>query len=410
MKDILRRRGLFFGKPYEPHVPDYFEQSLELHRKLQGKIEVRSKCQLDNLQDLSVAYSPGVAAASEAIAQCPDEARLLTTKGNSVAIVTDGSAVLGLGDIGPVAALPVMEGKALLFRELAGLDAWPICVDSKDTNDIVQTVRMIAPTFGAVNLEDIAAPRCFEIESQLQDLGIPVMHDDQHGTAIVVFAGLMNAARVVGKSVSELQVVINGAGAAGVAIAKLLTCLDHVGGECLSVGNVIVCDSQGAIHSGRTGLSTVKQELLKFTNQNNESGQLAEAVRNKDVFIGVSKGDLLTHRHVASMNSQAIVFGLANPVPEILPEEALRGGAAIVATGRSDYPNQLNNVLAFPGIFRGALDAQSPAITTQMKLAAAKALASSVPAPTADRLLPTPLERAVTRTVAAAVAKAAPKS
>ncbi len=391
-------------------MPDFFERSLELHRKSRGKIGVRSKFKVENLDDLSIAYSPGVAAASEAIANAPSEARHLTTKGNSVAIVTDGSAVLGLGDIGPVAALPVMEGKALLFHELAGLDAWPICIDSQDTNDIVQAVRMIAPTFGAINLEDISAPRCFEIEALLQNLGIPVMHDDQHGTAIVVFAGLLNAARVLGKQVSEFQVVINGAGAAGVAIAKLLTCTEQVGGTCLSVGNVVVCDSKGAIHSGRTDLSATKQELLSFTNQDNESGTLAEVIRGKDVFIGVSKGNLLSEQHVASMNANAIVFGLANPIPEILPEDAFRGGAAIVATGRSDYPNQLNNVLAFPGIFRGALDAHAQVITTHMKLAAANALASSVTSPTAQRLLPTPLEKAVTKIVADAVAQAAPKS
>ncbi len=391
-------------------MPDYFERSLELHRKSRGKIGIRGKFKVENLDDLSIAYSPGVAAASEAIAHCPNEARHLTTKGNSVAIVTDGSAVLGLGDIGPVAALPVMEGKALLFHELAGLDAWPICIDSNDTKDIVQAVRMIAPTFGAVNLEDIAAPRCFEIEAQLQNLGIPVMHDDQHGTAIVVFAGLLNAARVLGKQVSDFEVVINGAGAAGVAIAKLLTCTEQLGGECLSVGNVIVCDSKGAIHSGRADLTATKQGLLGFTNRRNESGKLAEVIRGKDVFVGVSKGNLLDQEHVASMNSNGVVFGLANPIPEILPEDAYRGGAAIVATGRSDYPNQLNNVLAFPGIFRGALDAHAPVITTQMKLAAAHALASSVATPTAQRLLPTPLEKEVAKIVADAVAQAALKS
>ncbi len=388
-------------------MPDHFERSLRLHEQLRGKIEVRSKAAIESQNDLSAAYTPGVARTCEVIAEDPQRARQLTVRGNSVAIVTDGTAVLGLGDIGPVAALPVMEGKALLFKEFAEIDAWPICLDTKDTEEIVRVVRAIAPTFGGVNLEDISAPRCFAVEDQLQDLGIPVMHDDQHGTAIVLFAALLNAAKVVGKPVGELRVVVNGAGAAGTAIAKLLRCSDHVDGTCVAVGELIVCDSKGAIHRDRENLSREKRSLLDFTNPNNERGLIDEVLRGKDVFVGVSKANLLTREHIATMKSDAIVFGLANPIPEIFPDEAKAGGAAVVGTGRSDFPNQINNVLAFPGLFRGALDAEAPAITNTMKLAAAKSLAEAVAAPSADRVLPSPLQRDVASTVAAAVKRVA---
>lgn len=324
-----------------------------------------------------------------------------------MAIVTDGSAVLGLGDIGPSAALPVMEGKALLFKEFANIDAWPICLNAASVDEIVSTVRAIAPTFGGVNLEDISAPRCFEIEEQLQDLGMPVMHDDQHGTAIVLFAALMNAAKVVGKQVDDLDVVINGAGAAGTAIAKLLRCTDHIDGQCVSVSNVVVCDSKGAIHSNRDDLSPEKRALLRFTNSNDERGSLSDVLRGKDVFVGVSKGNLLTRDHIATMNAQAIVFGLANPTPEIFPDEAKAGGAAVVGTGRSDFPNQINNVLAFPGVFRGALDANAQSISNAMKLAAAKSLAASVSSPSEDIVLPSPLNKDVAGIVAQGVARVA---
>ena len=391
-------------------MSDHFERSLKLHEELRGKIEVHSKVTVDSQDDLSSAYTPGVARVCEVIAENPELARKLTVRGNSVAIVTDGTAVLGLGDIGPLAALPVMEGKALLFREFAGIDAWPICLDTKDPDEIVRIVRAIAPTFGGVNLEDISAPRCFAIEAQLQDLGIPVMHDDQHGTAIVLFAALLNAAKVVGKPIGNLRVVINGAGAAGTAIAKFLRCSDHGSTACVSVGEVIMCDSKGAIHRDREGLSAEKRALLEITNPNNETGSLQDVLRGTDVVVGVSKGNLLTRDDIATMNDDAIVFGLANPIPEILPDEAKAGGAAVVGTGRSDFPNQINNVLAFPGIFRGALDAEATAITNTMKLAAAQALAASVKTPSADLVLPSPLNRDVAPLVAAAVSRAAKQS
>ena len=345
----------------------------------------------------------------EVIAEDPEEAFRLTIKGNSVAVISDGSAVLGLGDIGPLASLPVMEGKALLFREFAKIDAWPICLDTKDPDKIIETCRLIAPSFGGINLEDISAPRCFQIEEALQDLGIPVFHDDQHGTAIVLLAGLINAAKVVNKGLGDLRVVINGAGAAGTAIAKLISGVGVEEASVDPVQDVLLCDSKGIISRDREDLNEEKRKLLTFSNTNNVSGSLKEALNDADVFIGVSKGNLLTAMDVSSMADNAIIFGMANPVPEIMPEEAVKGGAAVVGTGRSDFPNQVNNVLVFPGIFRGALDARAPAITSGMKIAAALALAGTVDKPSAEMILPHPLDRTVAPEIAKQVRAAARK-
>ena len=384
-------------------MADFFERSLIIHEQLRGKIGLHSKVPVTNRDDLSLAYTPGVARPCEVIAADPKRVRDLTIKRNSVAVVSDGSAVLGLGNIGPEAAIPVMEGKALLFKEFANIDAWPICLATQDVDEIVETVRRIAPVFGGVNLEDISAPRCFEVEQRLQDLGIPVFHDDQHGTAIVLLAGLINAAKVTGKKLTDLNVVINGAGAAGTAIARLLRCVGHEPGVCVSVQDVLVCDSKGIIHQKRDDLAPYKQELLKYTNRSNRTGQLRDAIQGADVFIGVSKGNLLTTADVGSMADQAIILAMANPIPEIMPDEALAGGAAVVGTGRSDFPNQVNNVLAFPGIFRGVLDSGAARVTEEMKLAAALALAKCVDNPTAERILPDALDRTVSPRVAAAV-------
>mgnify|MGYP003335671436 FL=1 len=388
-------------------MDDVFQKSLELHRERRGKLAIASRVGLETRDDLSLAYSPGVAAPCEAIAAEPHQARALTVKGNSVAVVTDGSAVLGLGDIGPEAALPVMEGKALLFKRFADIDAWPICLDTQDEDEIVDTVRRIAPGFGGINLEDIAAPRCFAIEARLQDLGIPVFHDDQHGTAIVLLAALLNAARVTDRRIEDLTVVVNGAGAAGTAIAKLLRCVGFDSDRCVSVRDVIVCDSRGAISRHRDGLAPDKRALLKYTNCSNRSGTLGEVLQGAEVFVGVSVAGALQASMVAGMAEHPLVFPMANPVPEIMPEEAFQAGAAVVGTGRSDYPNQVNNVLAFPGIFRGALDAGATRISPHMMIAAAHALAESVPEPTVGRVLPDPLDPEVPGIVAAAMAAAA---
>jgi malate dehydrogenase (oxaloacetate-decarboxylating) len=339
------------------------------------------------------------------IAQDPSRTRDLTIKRNTVAVVSDGSAVLGLGNIGPNAAIPVMEGKAILFKEFAGIDAWPICLDTQDSQEIIDTVRRIAPVFGGINLEDIAAPRCFEIEQKLQDLGIPVFHDDQHGTAIVLLAALINAAQVVGRELADLRIVINGAGAAGTAIARLLRCVGHDPNVCVPVKDVIVCDSTGAIHRGRPDLSACKRELLGYTNRSSHGGGLRDVLKGADVFIGVSKGSILNANDIRTMNSHAIVLAMANPIPEIMPDDAFAGGAAVVGTGRSDFPNQVNNVLVFPGIFRGALDCGAKQITEEMKITAARALAACVASPSADRILPDPLDRTVAPRIADAVAK-----
>lgn len=389
---------------------DYFKESLYLHQYLKGKIRVTPKMDVRSKEDLSLVYSPGVAEPCRAIAADQEKVYDYTIKSNTVAIVSDGSAVLGLGNIGPYAAIPVMEGKAMLFKRFANIDAFPICLDTQDTEKIIETVKLIAPVFGGINLEDISAPRSFEIEQRLQDIGIPVFHDDQHGTAIVVLAGLINSARLVGKSLFDLKVVINGAGAAGVAIAKLLKCVDHQNSsECISVREVVMCDSKGIIHNGRDNLNSSKKEVLNFTNPHNRTGTVQDAIVDADVFIGVSVGNLLTTADIKTMAKDSIIFALANPEPEIMPEEAYKGGAAIVGTGRSDLPNQVNNVLGFPGIFRGALDARAKRITPAMKLAAAYAIADFIPNPTRQSIIPASLQEQVAWKVADAVKEAALK-
>ncbi|MBO4592034.1 MAG: NAD-dependent malic enzyme [Eubacterium sp.] len=350
---------------------DYNEASLKMHEEAQGKLEVALKVKLENKDDLSTAYTPGVAEPCRKIAENPDDAYKYTLKQNTVAVVSDGTAVLGLGDIGPLAAIPVMEGKSVLFKKFGNVDAFPICLDTKDTDEIVETVKRLAPSFGGINLEDIAAPRCFEIERRLkEELDIPVFHDDQHGTAIVVAAGLTNALKIVGKEWKDISAVISGAGSAGISICKLL--------QSFGIGNVVLVDSKGALVAGDPRLNSAKQEIAAVTNKDKETGSLADVLKGKDVFIGVSAPGLVTAEMVRSMASDPIVFAMANPTPEIMPDEAKAGGARIVATGRSDFPNQINNVLVFPGIFRGALDARARAITEPMKEAAARAIASIV--------------------------------
>ncbi|MGF1484593.1 MAG: NADP-dependent malic enzyme [Opitutales bacterium] len=391
-------------------MDDLQKESLEYHRRARGKIEIALKTPMDTQADLSRAYSPGVAAVSEAIHADATQLRQMTVAGNAVAVVTDGSAVLGLGDIGPAAAMPVMEGKAALFKRLAGVDAWPICLDVREPDAIVAAVRAIAPGFAGVNLEDISAPRCFEIEARLQDLGIPVMHDDQHGTAIVLLAGLINASRVTGKAFSRMRVVISGAGAAGRAIVRLLRCIDQIESTCNTVGEVIVCDSKGALSTKRNDLDAVKTAILEYSNADDRSGTLREMLDGADVFVGVSRGGLLNADDIRRMAPEPIIFALANPLPEIDPEAAKAGGASIVATGRSDHPNQVNNVLAFPGIFRGALDAQATQITDAMKAAAAAAIADSIAQPDTTHILPAALDPETPLNVARAVAQAASPS
>jgi len=391
-------------------LTDFFDRSLVLHEQLRGKISVQNKLPIGSRDDLSLAYTPGVARPCEIISEDPEAAYRLTSKGNSVAVITDGSAVLGLGDIGPLASLPVMEGKALLFREFAKIDAWPICLDTKDPAKIIETCKVIAPSFGGINLEDISAPRCFEIEDALQDLGIPVFHDDQHGTAIVLLAALINAAQVTEKKLNDLRVVVNGAGAAGTAIAKLISGIGVAGTEISPVGDVIICDSKGAISRSRDGLSPEKIRLLEFSNKGNRSGTLKEVIKGADVFIGVSKGNVITTDDVKAMAKNSIILAMANPTPEIMPEEAIRGGAGVVGTGRSDFANQVNNVLVFPGIFRGALDARAPRINGEMKVAAALALAGAVDEISPENILPHPLDRTVAPRIAKHVRAAAKAS
>lgn len=385
-----------------------YEESVKKHEELGGKLSVESKMDIKNTYDLSLAYSPGVAGVCEEIAKNPERVYDLTIKKNTVAIVTDGSAVLGLGNIGAEASIPVMEGKALLFKEYAGIDAFPICIKSQNTFEIVSIVKNLAPVFGGINLEDIAAPRCFDIENALRDMGIPVFHDDQHGTAIVTLAALINSAKLTGKDLTECKVVINGAGAAGAAIADLL--LRMTAGETpKSVKEIIICDSKGIISETRPDVSEnpAKMRLARRTNRNYLNGTLAEAMVDADIFLGVSVADAVTKDMVRSMAKDPIVFAMANPIPEIMPEDAKEAGAFIVGTGRSDFPNQVNNVLAFPGIFRGAIDAKAPRITRRMKLAAAYALADTVKNPTPDIIIPSPLDKTVAHQVAAAVEKAA---
>lgn len=372
---------------------DYSEKALLLHKEKRGKIETGLKVPLETRDDLSTAYTPGVAAVCKAIAENPTQARELTIKRNTIAVVTDGSAVLGLGNIGSLAGLPVMEGKAALFKRFAGVDAFPICLDTQDPEEIIQAVKHIAPTFGGINLEDIAAPKCFEIETRLkQELDIPVMHDDQHGTAVVVLAALINALKLRGKDKTNVRVVINGVGAAGTAIADLLLLYGFV--------NLILVDSKGILSKNRTDLTGEKLALAEKTNLHNSVGNLAEAVRGANVFVGVSKAGLLTGNMVRSMAEQPIICALANPEPEIMPDEAKNAGAYIVATGRSDFANQINNVLAFPGIFRGTLDNGVTQITDAMLVSAAEALASLVENPTVDEILPSPFDPRVVPAVA----------
>ena len=373
---------------------DYNKESLEMHEKLKGKLEVKSKVPLISKDDLSTAYTPGVAEASRKIHQNPEDVYKYTIKANSVAVISDGSAVLGLGNIGPEAALPVMEGKAILFKEFADIDAFPICLNTQNPKEIIQTIKNIAPVFGGINLEDFKAPECFEIEQSLQDIGIPVMHDDQHGTAVVVLAGLINSLKLTNKSKEQVKIIINGAGAAGIAITKLL----------LRYGfkNIVILDSKGTIYKGRDNLNSSKEEIAIITNLDNIKGDLTQALNRADIFIGVSKANLVTEQMIKSMNKDPIIFAMANPIPEIMPNLAKRAGAKIIATGRSDFPNQVNNVLAFPGIFRGALDIRAKRITDEMKLAAAEALAGAIE-PTVDMILPNALDKSVVPRVAGAV-------
>lgn len=379
---------------------DYGTEAINRHRASRGKISIASKMKVETMEELSIAYTPGVAAVSMAIHHDPAESFALTNRGNTVAVVSDGSAVLGLGNVGPEAALAVMEGKSILFKGLADIDAFPICLGTQDNAAIIQTVRNLAPSFGGVNLEDIAAPRCFEIEESLQDLGIPVFHDDQHGTSIVVLASVINALRVVGKTMDAVKIVFSGAGAGGIASTKLL--VDY------GAKNIILVDSRGIIDPARSDLTSIKREMLTITNPARQSGGLADALRDADIFIGLSVGDTVTQDMVRSMAADAIVLAAANPTPEIWPDAAAAAGARVVGTGRSDFPNQINNSLAFPGVFRGALDARAPRITTQMKLAAAQALAALVPEPTPDHIIPWSLDPAVVPAVAQAVAQACP--
>lgn len=379
------------------------EEALHMHRVNKGKLESKSKVQVRNANDLSLAYSPGVAEPCKEIYDKPETVYDYTMKGNMVAVVSDGTAVLGLGNIGPEAALPVMEGKAVLFKSFAGVDAFPICLGTTDVEKIIETVKLLEPTFGGINLEDIAAPNCFVIEERLKkETNIPVFHDDQHGTAIVTVAGLVNALKLVGKSMNEIKVVANGAGAAGIAIMKLL--------YTYGVRDIIMCDTKGTIYEGRPfGMNDIKNEIAKYTNRNQETGSLADALKGADVFIGVSVAGALTGDMIQTMNEDPIIFAMANPTPEIMPDEAKKAGAKVIGTGRSDFPNQVNNVLAFPGIFRGALDVRATHINEKMKVAAVEAIASLVSDDelSADYVIPAPFDARVAPEVAAAVAKAA---
>ncbi len=385
----------------DPH--DFYNRSVTLHKKFRGKLEIRSKVDLVTRDDLSLAYTPGVAQPCLDIHKDPSKAYHLTLKGNTVAIVSDGSAVLGLGNIGPLAALPVMEGKAILLKRFAGVDAFPICVATQDAQEIIKTVRHIAPSFGAINLEDISAPRCFEVEEALQDLGIPVFHDDQQGTAITLLAALINAAKVVGKQMENLKVVINGAGAAGTAIAKLLLCLGYERAVCMPVKEIVLCDKSGIIVKGRVGLEGYKKELAELTNHGRLSGTLRDALVGADVFIGVSAANVVSPDMIKRMKGDAIIFAMANPTPEIMPHEALAAGAVIVGTGRSDFPNQINNAVVFPGIYKGLLECRAPKVTSAMKIAAAHALAGCIKNPTAQRIIPSIFEETTVDTIAQAI-------
>lgn len=384
---------------------DYAKESLKMHYDLQGKIEVVSRAKVDSSEALSLAYTPGVAAPCLEIQKDANKSFELTRRWNTVAVVTDGSAVLGLGDIGPEAGMPVMEGKCVLFKEFGDVDAIPLCVRSHDVDEIVNTVRLLAGSFGGVNLEDISAPRCFEIEQKLKECcDIPIFHDDQHGTAVITLAGLINALKIVGKQLSDVKIVTSGAGAAGIAIIKLLI--------SMGLKNVIMTDRHGAIYEGRDNLNAVKEEMAKITNQNHEKGTLADVIKGADVFIGVSAPGTLTKDMVRSMAKDPVIFACANPVPEIYPDEAKEAGAAVVSTGRSDFPNQVNNVLCFPGIFRGALDVRATDINDEMKIAAAYAIAGLVSDEelNPEYILPAAFDSRVKDAVAEATRKAAIES
>ena len=379
-----------------------YERSLELHEENHGKLEVRSKVSVTNREELSLAYTPGVAEPCRRIHANPDDVFKYTSKGNFVAVVTDGTAVLGLGDIGPLAGMPVMEGKSILFKEFADVDAFPICLDTKNVDEIVETVKRIAPSFGGINLEDISAPRCFEIEARLKkELDIPVFHDDQHGTAIVVCAGLINALKVVGKEMKDATVVINGAGSAGISICKLIL--------QFGIGDVVLVDKQGALCPGEEWMNPAQKQMAEVTNKHHQRGPLKEIIKGKDIFIGVSAPNLVTTEMVSTMAKDAIVFAMANPTPEIMPDQAKAGGARVIATGRSDFPNQINNVLVFPGIFRGALDVRATDITEEMKLAASRAIASLITPEELNEeyIIPSPFDKRVCPVVAKEVGRVA---
>jgi len=374
----------------------FAQKALTLHKKLKGKISVANKAPVKNSKDLSLYYTPGVGAVALHLAKHKNELRDFTIKRNTVAVVSDGSAVLGLGNIGPEGAIPVMEGKCQLFKAFANIDAWPIILDTQNVDEVVETVRHIAPIFGGICLEDISAPRCFEIEKRLIDeLDIPVMHDDQHGTAVVVLAAMINALKVVKKSLRQSKVVIVGSGAAGMATAKLLL--------LAGAGDVILIDSEAIICRNREYKNTLKSEIATITNKGNISGSMEEAIKGADILMGLSKADLFKAEHIKSMNKQPIVFAMANPIPEIMPDIATKAGVAVVATGRSDFPNQINNVLGFPGIFRGALDNNVKKITPKMKLLAAKNLAALVKKPTRNCIIPSPFDKRVVKAVAMAI-------
>ncbi len=387
------------------NVLDYYEESLKLHEKNKGKIEIISKIKVETRDDLSLAYTPGVAEPCKKIHDNEDDVYKYTSKGNMVAVVTDGSAVLGLGDIGPKAALPVMEGKSILFKEFGNVDAFPICLNTQDPDEIVQIIKMISPGLGGINLEDISSPRCFEIEDRLKkELDIPVFHDDQHGTAIIVLAGLLNALKVVDKKIVDVKIVINGAGAAGIAISKLL--------KLAGVKDIIMCDRTGAIYKGRENLNEIKEVLSNDTNPRNIKGNLGGAMAGADVFIGVSSAGMVSSEMVKSMNKDSVIFAMANPVPEIMPDEAKIAGAKVVGTGRSDFANQINNVLVFPGLFRGALDVRAKEINDEMKLAAAYAIAGYIDEKDLNEeyIIPAVLDKKVAQAVAEAVKEAARKT
>lgn len=381
---------------------DFAQLSLEMHEKNGGKVSIQSKVEIKCKDDLSTAYTPGVAEPCLKIKENKDDIYKYTCKSNMVAVVSDGTAVLGLGNIGASASIPVMEGKSILFKEFANVDAFPICIDTMEIDDIVKTVKLIEPVFGGINLEDINSPRCIEIENRLKkELDIPVFHDDQHGTAIIVSAGILNAAKLAGKKIEDLEIVINGAGSAGMAIAKMLL--------NLNVKNIVLCDINGAIHEDSKDINWAQKEMLAVTNKYGERGTLVDVIKNKDVFIGVSAPNMVTKEMVATMAKKAIVFAMANPTPEIFPDEAKAGGAFIVGTGRSDFPNQVNNVLAFPGIFRGALDVRAREINEEMKVAAAYAIANVVGDDelSCDYVLPDAFNKNVVENVAKAVREAA---